>query len=310
MITLGADGRYLIPKMEFYITNVCNLSCENCNRFNDHNFQGWQNWNTLKHVYQQWAHKVRLGKVVILGGEPLLNPTIIDWIHGINDTFGVNVQVLSNGTRINNVRGLYDALLRQIDGVNNWLGISCHDMQEFAVIEYELQKFLAAPIMRGNPDRCADFGADFVFTDNNGITVPIWIQDHFTKSAVFLNEHGRFALHQNDVEHAHSVCPFVRNRNYHFIHGRLYKCGPVALFPEFDEQHDFDISVEDKQLLRAYRPLAIDEFETRGATFIADIDKSIPQCKFCPVDHELKKITVSHKAGRSRRIPINIMQGD
>lgn len=305
MITVEADGRFLIPKMEFYITNVCNLSCENCNRFNDHNFQGWQDWKRYSEIYHQWSQRVKLGKVVILGGEPLLNPGIIDWIHGINDIFGVNVQILSNGTRINNVRGLYDALRRQVDGINNWLGISCHDMDEFAMIEKELTTFLDHPV-KANSNRCRDFGADFVFEDDNGITVPIWVQDHFTKSAVFINEKGRFTLHQNDAEQAHTVCPFVKNRNYHFIHGRLYKCGPVALFPEFDDQHNFDLAPEDKKLLRDYQPLDIHEFDQRGRNFIETIDQVLPQCKFCPVDHELKKITVIRKQGRSRRGAINI----
>ena len=33
---------------EFYITNVCNLSCNGCNRFNNYKFRGFQRWEDSK----------------------------------------------------------------------------------------------------------------------------------------------------------------------------------------------------------------------------------------------------------------------
>lgn len=35
--------------MEFYITNVCNLTCTGCNRFNNYKFKGFQRWTEDKH---------------------------------------------------------------------------------------------------------------------------------------------------------------------------------------------------------------------------------------------------------------------
>ena len=73
-----------IPYVEFYIINVCNLACAGCNRFNDYNFTGYQRWSDYASVYQQWAEQVDVGSIGILGGEPLLNPTFMDWVQGIN----------------------------------------------------------------------------------------------------------------------------------------------------------------------------------------------------------------------------------
>ena len=69
---------------------------------------------------------------------------------------------------------------------------------------------------------------------------------------------------------------------YHFIKGALYKCGPVALFPEFDLQHNLDISAEDRNLINSYAPLQVEQYEQRGQEFLEQIDQVIPQCKFCP----------------------------
>ena len=78
------------------------------------------------------------------------------------------------------------------------------------------------------------------------------------------------------------------------IRGGIYKCGPAALMPEFDQQYNFDISEEDKKLLYSYRPLTVEDFDTRGREFFDHIDDEIPQCKFCPEDYEYKPITFSN----------------
>ena len=101
---------------------------------------------------------------------------------------------------------------------------------------------------------------------------------------------NQFTLHQSDPTAAHNICGFVNFQCYHFIRAKLYKCGPVALFPEFDQQHHLNISDKDRELLNGYNPLTVDEFDNRGQQFIDDIDNVIPQCKFCPdkVENNIK----------------------
>ena len=82
-----SDEKIKIPKAEFYITNVCNLTCSRCNRFNDHAFKGWQKWSDYEQSYKNWSEKIQIDQLVILGGEPLLNPSICQWIAGINSIF-------------------------------------------------------------------------------------------------------------------------------------------------------------------------------------------------------------------------------
>ena len=77
-----------LDKVEFYITNVCNLNCNHCNRFNNYNFTGWQRWSDYQADYEQWGKYLDIKHKVILGGEPLLNPDIIKWIQGIHKIWG------------------------------------------------------------------------------------------------------------------------------------------------------------------------------------------------------------------------------
>ena len=77
------------------------------------------------------------------------------------------------------------------------------------------------------------------------------------------------------------------------IQGRIYKCGPVALMPQFDDQYSFDLSDSDRDIMRGYRGLSIDEFDMRGQDFLNTIDQVVPQCKFCPETYDYKPITFS-----------------
>ena len=68
------------------------------------------------------------------------------------------------------------------------------------------------------------------------------------------------------------------------------------MFPEFDQQHRFlDITEDDRKLLNSYQPLSVDEFDQRGQDFIDNIDRVIPQCKFCPVNSNYRQITAIRK---------------
>lgn len=278
-------NKHHFKKLEFYITNVCNLTCEGCNRFNNYNFSGWQRWSDYEADYEKWAQHIDIDHMVLLGGEPLLNPDIMDWIYGLNRIFRTNVQILSNGTRINQVKGLYQAL--QVNG--NWMGISWHNPNTIDDFDASVREFLKGNVIKVDRDHPEnDFGAHMMWMDSNRVKIPLWIQYDFYDSAIKTVPGGGLTLHDSDPLKAHGACGFAKHKNYHFIRGRLYKCGPVALFPEFDQQHNLALSDEDRALLSSYQPLAADEFETRGGEFLANIDKPLAQCKFCPESIEYK----------------------
>ena len=287
------DPRSLVSNIEFYITNVCNLNCVNCNRFNNHDFSGYQKWSDYKEIYAQWSRHIRLQRVTLLGGEPLLNPTILDWIDGVNEVWNKPVQILTNGTRLNRVAGLYDRVVKRLDpanpGIKNWLGVSLHNQHDRERCFDEVKKFLHGDIKYYhhtdplNFDNSMTFGATHAFVDSNNVRIPIWEYDSFYRAAVHLNHSGKFTLYNNDPVQAHGTCGFAMFKCYHFIRGALYKCGPVALFPEFDAQHHLDITDQDRQLLNSYTPLQVHEFADRGSKFLGELDQAIPQCKFCPV---------------------------
>ena len=69
---------------------------------------------------------------------------------------------------------------------------------------------------------------------------------------------------------------------HHFIRGKLYKCGVVALLPEFDKQHSLLLPDHDRNILENYQPLQIDDDTDTKLSFVKKLSDPISQCKFCP----------------------------
>jgi organic radical activating enzyme len=297
--------RILLDRLEFYITNVCNLTCNGCNRYNNYHFKGWTAWDEWAEDLERWSKYIDIRHPVILGGEPLMNRDIVKWVKGLRklwpDHSGVQIQ--SNGTRIDRVRGLYDVLDPR---EGNWIGISIHNPDDKEEIFSRIRNFLTHPI-RETADKNHPIGSDFQFYDANNMYVHAWMSNKFVQSNIIEREDGTFTVYNdNDPERSHEICTFRRFKNYHWINGRIYKCGPAALMPEFDRQFRFDISEEDRAIMHGYRGLAVDEFDERGHDFLAHIDDIIPQCKFCPRDYDYKPITFSDRK-KSWRISTEIL---
>jgi len=220
-----------------------------------------------------------------MGGEPLLNPSIVDWIGGLNDLWPENsIQVLTNGTRLTKTKGLYDAILNR----GNWLGISWHNKDKKDELWEQIYGFLDEVVESSHkPIDELQVGDTLTFRDKNTFKLVVWVQNEFGPAAIKV-DNGQFTLYNNDPEEVHPTCGFVQDKCYHMIEAKLYKCGPVALFPEFDKQHRLNISDEDRQLINSYQPLSVDEFPERGEEFLKHIDDVIPQCKFCPVGWQHK----------------------
>ena len=265
-----------IPYAEFYIINVCNLACSGCNRFNNYNFTGYQRWSDYAEVYQRWAQEVNISSIGILGGEPLLNPTFLEWVQGINQLWPrKEIRIISNGFRLDRQTNLY-SVLTQYRNIKLWIGI--HNKQHKKGIVQKVKDFTQAPhTVSFNNDN--PYQQYMVITDANGVQVKIEYNWWFHQGAI-TKQDGALSLHQSDVIKAHDICHM--KTCHHFIRGELYKCGVVALLPEFDQQHPLALNAKDRQLMMSYRPLQISDSLDTKQQFVSNLKQPIDQCRFCP----------------------------
>jgi organic radical activating enzyme len=334
-----------VPYLEFYITNVCNYNCKNCNRFNNFNFTGHQLWDDYKDIYKQWANIITADRIGILGGEPLLNPSIVSWISGIANLFPKSkIVIITNGSQLHRWPELYE-LLKSFQGRVS-LSINVHSLKHKEEMDHKIEKFLNAPIIKKTtasmseknplwiecynrikdpawPDcetlndfynlpthiqsECHDvhrlspeiwlnevYGFDYF--DKNNISIQLSVSDGFNNSTVIFNDQTQeLNLNRSDPEKAFSICYF--KKCHHFIRGKLYKCGPVGLLPEFINQFNVNITANEAELINSYKPAEISWQPDMIKDFVDELNsyKSIPQCTFCPENFIPEKFEYSTK---------------
>lgn len=322
-----------LDRVEFIITNVCNLNCTNCNQFNNFAFTGHQYWNDYSDLYIKWSSLLTIDNIAILGGEPLLNPDLLNWIHGVAKLWPNNtISIVTNGTQFNRWPTLYQEIAQYKGRVN--IELSHHNRETMSTAIAEIKNFLQGPITvtsvdndknlwRENYERIRDIHwpdcpnpIDFVnlpihvqkecreihkfspeywvenggketyetrYTDLAGVNVLLCAQWTFDNSTLQFDESTHtLKLHQSNPEKAINVCNF---RNCHRFHrGKLYKCGPVGLLPEFIKQFPVDINNQERELINAYQPAVPSWSSNELQKFVQDLNTNQPiaQCTFCP----------------------------
>jgi len=276
---------------EFYITNVCNLTCEGCNRFNNLKFKGHQRWDDYKDIYKEWSKLVTFDdKIVIIGGEPLMNPTVTDWMYGLRELWpNTRIVLLTNGTYLSRAKNLFQAQ----DETNIDIEISLHYEPARKKIYNIIDEYMVNPeytfLLKNTPPENPSPN-DYFHDHKNGcgsmnVNVSVIDEMEFLNNSL-IPYNNKWTLSNNNPEDAHNVCHFVEFKTYNFIQGKLYKCGNIAHYLDLIDQGLLEIPDEDVNLLKQYQPLTIDNYNEYSAEFYKSLDDPIPQCKLCVVDQQ------------------------
>lgn len=329
---------------EFYITNVCNLNCDNCNRFNNYAFSGHQDWNEYQSLYQQWAEILDIGRIAILGGEPMLNPGFMTWLTGVADLWpGVEVKIITNGTQLDRWPELYEVMKRYRGQI--WMEINVHRADEYDdTVRWVQEQFLQGQHRTWHdhvwqqsyerirdpswPDcdgpksfdllpehirlECEQHGLSKTLgnatshdiVDSNLVRVAVCRSWKFYPSAVRFDGE-KLTLHSSDPVKAMEACMF--KPCHHFIRGALYKCGPVGLFPDFLKQFPVSVTQQERELIDSYTPARPDWDRGSMDRFMQNLRDAVPidQCRFCPENtDECGEIASSTKKIRMHKLVV------
>ena len=241
-----------LPLVEFYITNVCNLTCRGCNRFNNHNFKGHQRWDDHASMYEAWSHRLDIEHITILGGEPTLNPDLESWASNLRRLWPESeIMIQTNGTYIK------PNFSKFWNDYRVGFAISLHDINTAEQIIHDWKALFGD---------CFDvFLKGFVFH----------------QSSIIEQDQGKLTLHNSDIIKAFNFCGMKYDHT--MFDGKLYKCPMTAIVPEFNQQFSLNLDDRQKQLLDEYQPLTADCTDQQLDDFVQQINTPIKQCEFCPM---------------------------
>lgn len=262
------DSRIKLQCIEVYITNECNLTCSNCNRYNNYDFRGHMDWRMSEKDLLVWGQRITADIITIIGGEPLLHPDLAQWIQLVRRAWKSEaIMVQSNGL-------VRRDDLDQIRSITHDLGIVAS---------------LHQPGMEKTMRKYQVIQRDEEIIDNT----------NFTACAI-KDQGDHFVVHDSDPEEAFEAC--TMSRSHTIIGGLLHKCPMVAILPRFLSQYDVRLDQAQQELLHSYKALEPDCSDQELENFLRNENQPIPQCNLCPSDGLFSPVTFDpNRKNRQRR---------
>ena len=211
--------------LEVMLIRTCNLSCQGCTTFSDLKYQGYIGWEQGRAWLEPWIKRIELEGIGIMGGEPLINPEIREWLIGLRELMpNTQIRFNTNGLLLEKHWDVVD-LLQQLG--NTVFKISQH------VYTPELEKTIQRVFDSYDWQPVEEYGLKR-WQGANQNRFQIARPRNFLKT--FRNDYANMAPHNNDPRAAFDLC--IQKRCPMLHNGRLYKCGTVGLTPELLERYN------------------------------------------------------------------------
>ena len=247
---------------EFYITNVCNLACENCNRFNNFAFTGHQHWNDYADIYAEWAKLINIDTIGILGGEPMLNPDFIQWLTGVADLWPHSrITIVTNGTQFDRWPELYQVVADYKGRVG--FDVNYHSTVDRSQGIAEIQRFLPEPVVTTMLEK--DPGNKIWQTCYNNIRTVDWPDCNSSNDFYNLPQHI-----QTECQNIHHFSPEIFQQE---VHG-------VTFIDTNQVKVDFSLS---NSFIES--ALKFDPTSTQMSLYHSDPEKAIKACSYTMCHH-------------------------
>jgi|688.fasta_scaffold08851_7 organic radical activating enzyme len=270
-----------LKEMFFHVTHVCNLTCENCDSYNNRNFKGHLFWKDYEDYYIEWSKKLDVDTINLIGGEPFANPKLIDWVNQVSKYFTStkNFRISTNGTYIQNNIDL------AIEIINKGFSfdVCVHDPALRNSIELSINKISAlinaTKVVNGSV-------TNYILNDRN--VIKLYNTYVFFKASTEKIENKITFFRRSDPVKAHDLCMQECGPSHFFMKGKIYKCYLTAIASDLTNQFQFE--QEGADLLNSYVPADPFDSEDKLVQFFNEIQTYIKQCQLCAERKIIKPI--------------------
>lgn len=268
----------VLPFVEIMVTQACNLSCHGCTNYSDLVHSGYLTWKEGHQQIIPWLEKVDIPDFGILGGEPLMNPDIRNWIIGLRELMpNSQIRFTTNGLLLENNFDIVD-LLHKIGNVVFKIAVHQKNVQLENVIEKINKKYDWEPVV--------EFGVSRLKTSNN-------FRFHVKRPEIFYKTYqGTYQTmmpHDSNPKDAFEIC--CQQTCPLLYKGKLYKCSTSGLLEDTLTRVGFPNKELWDQFI--YKGISPTDSESEINQFLENFGKPHQMCKMCPTKKDLSS-TIIH----------------
>ena len=215
------NSKLTLPFLETMITQVCNISCVGCTNYSDLPHKGYIKWKDGKSVLEQWLEVIDIPDFGIMGGEPLINPQVYDWVMGVRKLMpNTQIRFTTNGLLLH--KNKFKDIMHLMHDVGNVVfKITVH------INNTAIKDFIDSTMSDFKWEEVTEFGIKRLKTTNN-----LRLQLNYPTTFVmpFENDYNNMKPYGSDPTEAfkqciQQTCPLLYN-------GKIYKCSTSALLKD------------------------------------------------------------------------------
>lgn len=256
----------ILPFVEMMVTQTCNLSCHGCTNYSDLVHKGYLTWEEGKREIEPWLSRVDILDFGILGGEPLMNPDIRNWIVGLRELMPeAQIRFTTNGLLLEDNFDIVD-LMHQAGNFVFKIAVHRQDERLERVIKRVEEKFNWEPVFEYGISR---------FKTTNDFRFYVRRPEVFYKT--YKNSYADMMPHNNNPVEAFDVC--CQQTCPLLYQGKLYKCSTAGLLKDtLNKVGNPNISAWSPYIQTG---VAVDDNDGLTA-FLNNFGKPNSICKMCP----------------------------
>lgn len=254
---------------------ACNLACAGCSNYSDLSLKGYVKWNECKSWLEQWLERINIVDFGIIGGEPLANPEIDQWIVGSRSLMpDAQLRFTTNGLLLHKKLEIAE-LLHQAG--NSVLKISVH-LENNKIIENTIEEIFS----RYNFEEVEEFGIRRYKTSNN-------FRFQINRPKTFIKSYKNFGKemlpYNSNPKESFDAC---MQQNCPLLYkGKIYKCSSSGMLGDILEKFNIENIPEWKDFYN-YQGISVDDSDKKIIDFVSKFGKPESVCRMCPTkeDHE------------------------
>lgn len=257
----------VLPFVETMITQACNLGCHGCTNYSDLSQSGYVTWEQGRSQIEPWLNRVTIPDFGIIGGEPLINPSVRSWIQGLRHLLPESqIRFTTNGLLLSKHLDIID-LAAEVGNIVFKIGVHVADAELENNIDWIFQRF--------NWQEVTEWGIKRYRTANN-FRFQVSRPEIFWKT--YRNDYANMAPHDSDPARAFSLCcqqtcPLLYN-------GKIYKCSTSGLLRDtLTKVGNPNLDLWQPYLVEGLAP---DCSDLALAGFLDNFGKPNKMCRQCP----------------------------
>ena len=275
-----------LPFLETMLTQSCNLSCTGCTNYSDLRFSGYVNWADGKHDLEQWLDRINIPDFGLMGGEPLMNPEVRDWIVGCRELMpDSQLRFTTNGELLHKHLDVLD-IVQDVGNIVFKISVHRYDRELENIIEYIFNKYKWEIVHEHGITR---------YKAKNNVRFQVNRPQTFIKT--YRREYEHMLPYDSIPSESFDIC--IQQTCPLLYNGRIYKCSTSGLLVDtLVKTGNIDSMVWDQY--KKYKGIGWADSLADIETFISTFGKPESICSMCPTTKDREAIVVHQNKVRSK----------